>query len=497
MTPEKKMIREFPSFYGLLHLRNILVVIFVFMIARPGPALCTPPTENTDKLIIFLQQTVSPVSEAFSNSLLPEIQSLSAQMDIPVSIVDVNKYAPAEVAITPLIVFQNHRGRSIYQGRFTTIDRIRNFIRTSRFVPQGAEPNKKENIPIWKNGRERIWAPLKITPVTGHPLKGHDHQAFEKQAVHAFCKGFSHFVLMNSVELRRADRGFYMDVYPYLSEGGTLFLSMAVFSQFHCKKPVFEYNKNPLAGPWEKRDQLFNQAGKIMEDAVTRLISDPHSGDGFDIVPDSIQKISWKDLGFALPKAPIKKETDIGVEKTLPRNWSLVSPEPDMPPMIQFRFPAPLDQYSGEAKHLAGRLILPEDIQKGQPQGYISVGTASITMGEPDLDKVLQGSVFLNTEKYPDARFDISSADGDRGSFGYGKLSTGSVQGTFTLKGKTIVLVLPIEIEPVLNEDMMPRLLVKGSFEINLTDFAIEGADGPEPFRHMLLFDLNLVMKPE
>ena len=40
------------------------------------------------------------------------------------------------------MVYQNHRGRSVYQGRTTTPERIRNFIRTSRFVPPGkrAEP---------------------------------------------------------------------------------------------------------------------------------------------------------------------------------------------------------------------------------------------------------------------------------------------------------------------------------------------------------------------
>jgi hypothetical protein len=51
------------------------------------------------------------------------------------------------------------------------------------------------------------------------------------------------------------------------------------------------------------------------------------------------------------------------------------------------------------------------------------------------------------------------------------------------------------QIEPIMDADGRPRLLVNGSFKIDLRTFNIEGADGPAPARHTLVFDLNLILK--
>ena len=51
------------------------------------------------------------------------------------------------------------------------------------------------------------------------------------------------------------------------------------------------------------------------------------------------------------------------------------------------------------------------------------------------------------------------------------------------------------EIEPILGEDGKPRLLIHGTFKIDLRTFNIEGADGPAPARHTLLFDLNFILQ--
>ena len=53
------------------------------------------------------------------------------------------------------------------------------------------------------------------------------------------------------------------------------------------------------------------------------------------------------------------------------------------------------------------------------------------------------------------------------------------------------------EFEPVLGEDQTPMLLIRTEFKIDLRTFDIEGADGPEPVRHTLLFDVNFVLKPK
>jgi len=83
---------------------------------------------EAEQLIVFVQPDVSEVEKTFREHRLPEIRKLAEAMGVSVHVLDARKGSPAEVGITPLIVYQNHRGRSIYQGRTTTPQRIRNFI---------------------------------------------------------------------------------------------------------------------------------------------------------------------------------------------------------------------------------------------------------------------------------------------------------------------------------------------------------------------------------
>ena len=74
---------------------------------------------SADTLVVFTQPTSeSAVAKQFAADTQPALAELAASMDIELQIVDVAQAgAPAEVGLTPLLVFQNHRGRSIYQGR--------------------------------------------------------------------------------------------------------------------------------------------------------------------------------------------------------------------------------------------------------------------------------------------------------------------------------------------------------------------------------------------
>ena len=446
-----------------------------------------------EQLIVFTQPGNSAVDDMFQERYLPEIVDLAESMGVGVQVVEAGKVAPAEVTITPLIVYQNYRGRSIYQGRTTTPERIRNFIRTSRYVPQGKDPNPRKNIPIWQSGRARAWAPLKVAAVTGSRPAGYDHDAFVADALDHVVKGFSKFKVNRDADLGRADRGFYMDFNPWLSEDGTLFLSIVLFSQFDCKAPIF-FKK--ITGPWKKYGNLFQQAGAILEDAAVRTMQDPTSGDSFDPVPSNVAKLDWHKIGLPLPPAPKAKTADADLSAKIPQNWFLAESGPDDPPMILFRFPSPLDNYAGEVKSGKGELTLAENLKVTGARGWIEIDTRkAITMGDPRLDEAIQGSLLLYTKKFPAAKFLVESVAGDDRPLAYSRLSPAAVSGTFTLKGKNVPLTTVTELEPIVGADGKPRLLVRGSFKIDLRTYNIEGADGPAPANHTLLFDLNLIMK--
>jgi len=472
-----------------------LTVWMIAMVSPPIPDLVNAASPE-EQLIVFVQSGKSPVDRHFQANHLPEIRRLTEQTNIEMSVLEAKDGAPAEVAITPLIIYQNFRGRSIYQGRSTTLYRVRNFIRTSRFVPQGGAPLQRQQIPVWHNGRTRTWAPIKISRVTGTPPPDYKHEIFLEEAHRALAKGFRKFRYQKSINLGRADRGFYMDFYPWQAEDGTLFLSLALYSQFHCKEPVFELKKQPLIGPWKDRKKMFRQAAAIMEREVIRQIQDPDGGDGFDPVSRSISKPTWTALGFPLPSAPEESRASLAsLTEKVPTTWILDRPGPDDPPLIQFRFPAPLDHYSGEATRGKGKLTISDDRRAEGIAGYIEVDPTSVTMGEPTLDEALQGSLFLYSRKFKTAAFHIESVQGDIDPIGWGRLTPAGMNGLFELKGVTTPMSLPVEIEPIVGSDGNPRLLVRGAFQVDLTAFDIEGADGPAPVRNTLMVDVNLMFR--
>jgi len=471
----------------------IIWILTVMFLMTAGPVLAAVSDEQ---LIVFVQSGKSPVDRQFQSTHLPEVRRLAEQMDVAVAVVEAGAGAPGEVAITPLLVYQNFRGRSIYQGRTTTLSRVRNFIRTSRFVPQGEESLQRKQIPVWEKGRTRTWAPIKISRVTGTPPKGYDHEAFLKEAHNSLAKGFKKFRYQESIALGRADRGFYMDFYPWRADDGTLFLSLALYSQFHCKEPVFELKKQPIIGPWKDRKKMLRKAAAIMEREVEKRIQDPEGGDGFDPVARSTQEETWEVLGFPLPPAPEASRTAVAaLSGEIPTSWTLDQPGPDDPPMIQLRFPAPLDQYTGEVTRGTGKLALTENRRVDGMTGYVEIDPKSVTMGEPTLDEALQGSMFLYSRKFKTAAFHIEKVQGDADPIGWGRLTPAGMTGVFKLKGTDKPMSLPVEIEPIVGSDGQPRLLVRGAFQINLTEFDIEGADGPAPARNTLIFDVNLMFR--
>ena len=447
-------------------------------------------------LIVFHQPGPSPVEREFMEKQLPPIKEVAKSMGIAVRVVDAAKGAPKAVGITPLLVYQNHLGRSIYQGRTTTVDRVRNFLRTSRYVPQKEAPYVRGRTPVWRMGRSRVWAPLKVAPVSGTPPTGYDHSAFEAEALRAIAAGFTHFKMAETVALGRSDRGFYMDFYPWLSPDGQLYLSLALYSQFHCKAPIFELKKPPLIGPWSGRERLFRQAAEMLEAEVEKHASDPLGGDGFDPLPDSVTLLSWQEAGFTLPAArmaPQKRAAGLG---PVPSRWQLTVID-DGPPAILFRFAEPLDQYRGEVFPTKGDLRWSSEKGLAAAQGAVSVDTASaVTMGEPMLDEAIKGALMLDVKRFPESRFDLTNLSSEDFQPAYGTLTLARIEGLFHLKGKTIPLTAPAEFELVVSPQGDPRLLVRTAFTIDLIQFDIEGADGPSPARHTVVFDINLAYRP-
>ena len=421
------------------------VIAAGLFVVMSGTALSPAPAgaESSDTLVVFTQPGgSSEIAERFVATSKPALAELAESLGVAFKVVDVTEAgAPAEVGLTPLIVFQNHRGRSIYQGRTETPERVRNLVRTARFRPQQDAVLERPGVPFEKRGRMTLATPIKVTPLAGTLPADFDADTFTENATGwiraaAAARGATVDV---PARLGRSDRQFYLDFHPHRAADGTLWLGLAAFSQFHCHDPVFVQTDAPISAPWEDRAALFAGAYGLLMDRVDEVIAHSRLGDGFDPVGADAPAPTWEALGLALPPAPPDAAPPPVAIDRWPTDWVMVEPGPDEPPAVQFSFAAPQDAYRGEATRVSGTLTLGSSDDGDDGGGGVIGGATgrfvadptSVTMGEADLDAEIQASM-LDTAAFPDAFFVLETTDAEAIAPDFGVLTPAVLRGNFT-----------------------------------------------------------------
>ncbi len=452
--------------------------------------------DDGEQLAVFVQQPRGDGGAAatFSSEHLPRLRAAARELGVPVRVIDAGSGAPPEVRLTPLIVYQSHRGRSIFQARYADPGKLRHFVRTSRAVPPAGTSQSRRNIAALADGRSLTAAPIKVTELAGHPPPGHEPAAFRARAEAAAAAGLSRFGMRQEVEIGPSNRLFYMDFYPHLSAAGELSVSLGLFSQFNCIEPVYRRFEAPITGPWEEAERVFAEAAAVLEAEVLRQIAASEIGDAFQAVPTSVPEVSWEALGLALPPPPAGAASTPVADIELPRRWR-IEPAADGEPRLVFRFPAPLERYSGEVRELNGVLELTDPSSFAGAAGWIEAATASVTMGEPTLDRAIHEKM-IHAHEFPSARFDLERVDDGAPPLAFGRPSPIVAHGRFTLMGLSIPVEARGELEPVIGADGAPRLRVRATYRIRLSrPFEIAGPDGPTPANDTLVFHLSFLMQ--
>jgi polyisoprenoid-binding protein YceI len=456
-----------------------------------APAAGAAPGE----LVVFVRGGAGPVAESFERDGLPMVRRVAGEQSVTVRVVDVADGAPADVAITPLLVYQDAGGRSVYEGRSTTPDRLRNFLRTARVAPQGDAVLERRDIPVWSHGRARIAAPLKITALTGDVPDDHDAAAFAEAAERAVAAGLMRFTTSERVALRRTDRRFHLDLHPFRS-GDLLFVSAEVYSQFDCHEPIWSGLDDPVVGWWDERDDVFARAAGRLETELLATLAAAGDGDAFDVVPGTVPVVTWEALDLALPEGGDRRPAAAAASGPLPAAWRLETTATPDRPLVVFRFPAPLDGYAGEARRLRATLALGDGA--GSAAGTFEVDADSVTMGDDVLDATIHGVLFLQVGEHPRARFVCASMTReDGGPLRLGNQTRVVMHGTFEMRGITIPLDVRTTLEPIVGDDGRPRLLLDADWQLRLRDpFGIPGPEGPAPANDTLLFRVRLELEP-
>ena len=482
-------------------MRPLAVAILMLLL------LAAPVRAGNDELIVFVApDDQSAVASEVRTTLIPTLEILGNELDLTVRVVDVTANgAPSEITITPLVVLQTSRGRSIYSGRYSSTDRIRNFITTARIIPQNNAPTVRESLPVWTIGETTIATPIKITTLNGTVPSGFDEEAFRASMSEAIASGMQRFALTDRVAMDRSDRAFYIDFHPYRDANGTLFVSFETYSQFNCHDPIFSRISEPVRGDWDNRDAVFAEASSILEAAILERINSAQHGDGYDVVVRAAgsNPPAWDELDLPLPDALASDDATITLDPsvlTTTTEWSIDEAASARAPQVIFRFPAPLDNYSGQVPDLAGALsFTPASLNDDNASGRIVAHTPTITMGEPMLDETIRGSMILNIKKHTESFFTLEgmAPASSETAVSFGTQTPVFLKGQFTMRGITIPLDVLATLEPVVNGDGKLRMILSAEWSIRLIEpCGIEGPDGPAPENDTVLYAATIVLKP-
>ena len=449
--------------------------------------------QNNGELLIIVQ-----ANKSISNNLLKEdltaIKRMAVEQDLAVKIVELDKQNPMTVDFTPTIIFQNHRGRSNYRGRYKAIDRLTNFVRTAKWQVNKSKFYHKSEILTYSLHKTTLAAPIKITSLKGDLPVNYDNDEFVEAAQKAIIKGMNKMQFQKSVELPAAARLFYMDFHPYRSKKGELFINTSLYSMFSCAAPVFE-SHIPLKGTYKNMEQLFQAAGQLLETQLFVQLENIQNGDGLELLNSGNTQTTLDDLGYSLPKQSMKETIVPNNIEITNDQWIFDQPFSKTSPALQFQFPAPLDHYSGEAKQMTIQLQLREGQNFRQAKGKVKVATQSITMGDKALDDHILNEYIL-ADKFPLSTYDFIIVSGPD-SLTFGTSQAIQLEGNFQMSGIETPIRASGTVELTLNKVGEPRLHIMGKFDLALLElFGIKGPDGPKEASNMLQFRLNFLMKP-
>ena len=142
-----------------------------------------------------------------------------------------------------------------------------------------------------------------------------------------------------------------------------------------------------------------------------------------------------------------------------------------------FKVDAPLEAVNGTASGISGTVTFdPEN--PAATQGKIVVASASLTVPNPMQKGHMQSPMWLNVEKYPEIVFEAKTLNNVKTD---GNVTTADVAGTFTLKGVSKDITIPVKLTYLKDKlgDRVPNmkgdlLVIRSSFSINRSDFNIQ-----------------------
>ena len=429
-----------------------------------------------ESLVLFTQEG----DEALSAPLIQQLQSYAQANHINFIQKDAAAGVPASITATPALIFQSPHGRSLFGGKVTEWSAVQNFIRTARsrsVAPEAAAPGM---ILARQEGRQTVGFPLKWTAWQGKQPQGNWKNDFIVRLEQQLNAPYS-----EAATFLPTDRRFYLDVHPY-GVGDSVYLSLAVFSQFDCIHPIYDNFGAPLQGLASEKQAILSAAAAQFQLVIQQRWAKLSAGDALFPIAASIPVMDYEALGLQLPELPTSTSTEMALANSFMEDmqWTIPSALGADQPLLQFNFPSPLERYAGEVPQLDGQLAY----QGGEISGEFIANLKTLTMGMAELDaKVLQQ--YLKVRRYSEARFSFAP---QAVPMGWDRDNSIPITGQLDFLGQEIPLTVAATIHPT-TEDESVRVEVE--FELNIAQpFGLPGPDGPTYAKEHLQFRMAFQM---
>jgi len=152
--------------------------------------------------------------------------------------------------------------------------------------------------------------------------------------------------------------------------------------------------------------------------------------------------------------------------------------------LVEFESDAPIENIRGLSTEAKGQIAL-DPSNPNATTGRITVPVASLRTGNTTRDGHLQQPEWLDAKAHPDLVFALESVALDlTGPLALGATATGKVTGTFTIKGKTKRVTVPVKVAYLAASDKLKKvyiegnaLRIKGELTLRLADFGVVPPD--------------------
>lgn len=162
---------------------------------------------------------------------------------------------------------------------------------------------------------------------------------------------------------------------------------------------------------------------------------------------------------------------------------------------IVFQLDAPLESINGTASGISGTITAdPEN--PADVKGKIVVATESLHVPNPVMKEHLHGAKWLDITTHPEIVFELKEVSNVKRD---GNTGTADVKGTFTLKGVSKDITVPVKVT-YLPGKLKARggdidgdlLVVRSNFSINRSDFGIQPGQNTDKVSEEIAITLSL-----